>query len=140
MSILTNVSSFFKGLISDLPIIGKDVATVGEAIAPVVNIWNPALGAILLGVSGKVISAVTSAEQASPTPSSGATKMVMANSDIQSAIDMANEILALDGKVVTVDPLLITAAINATVAAFNAMGALKAGYKISAVPPALGAK
>lgn len=80
-----------------------------------------------------VQASVIQTEVASPAGDPAA-KSANVISDIDSYFSVMNAGLALAGKTVTDDPTLRQAAINATVAAFNADAAWKATFKITDLP------
>lgn len=127
--------------LSILKTVGMDALKIEPLVAAGVSFFNPALGNLMNGISGKIQSAVTNAELMITQAKSGGIKSDAVIADFESGLSIAQEILAAEGKAITYDPAALQAAINNQVSAFNAAATLKASFKIvalsaTATPPA----
>ena len=69
-----------------------------------------------------------------PVSGQGQLKSDMVTNDFASGLELTQQILALEGKQLTYDAAQLQIAINSQVAAYNAMAALKASFKVIPIP------
>lgn len=118
--------SFWKTLEHDLVIVGKDALALAPVAGGIIGLVNPAAGALIIGLAGRITASVTSVEQTITDAKAGALKSQTVIADFQNALGLAQEIT---GKTFTYDAAALQAAIDGQVAAFNAMATLKASVK-----------
>lgn len=111
--------------------IGKDLGIVGGVAAPIVSIFNPALGAII----GKISTAVVNAEAQMPADGQGPAKQQAVVDSFDQSLAMAQTILRQNGKLLTYNADLLNAAIAAQTASYNAYAALAKSVSITSVIP-----
>lgn len=124
--------------ISILKKIGSVALGVEHIAAPIVSALYPPAAPWLSkldDLTQHLQASVIATEVNNPADGQGGIKSAAVIADIDSYFGTMNAGLALAGKTVTDDPALRQAAINATVAAFNADAAWKASFKIGDLKP-----
>lgn len=120
--------SFWKSLEHDLAVVGKDALAIAPIAGAALSIVNPAAGALLTGIAGRLTAAITTVEQTVTDAKSGQLKSDTVIADFMNALDLAGSIT---GKKYTVDQAVLKTAIDAQTAAFNAFAAVKESIKSS---------
>lgn len=118
--------------LSILKKIGLGALSVEKAAEPIISVLYPPAAPWLSkldDLTQHLQASVIATEVKTPIGDSAA-KSAQVIADIQTYFDTMNSGLALAGKTVLDDPALRQAAINGTVAAFNADAAWKASFKI----------
>ena len=118
--------SFWPALGNDLKIVGKSVLAIAPLAGEVISIVNPPLGMLIIGIGGRISSAIADAEQTITEAKQGQLKSQAVIADFQTALQIAQQIT---GKNISYDPVALQAAIDAQVAALNAFAALKGSIK-----------
>lgn len=113
-----------------LKTIGKDALQIAPIAGAAVSLVNPVIGNLIMGISGKLQTAIVSAEATVTQANSGGIKADAVVADFESGLSIAQEVLAAEGKAITYDPAALQTAINNYVAAYNATAALKSSFKI----------
>lgn len=119
--------SFWKSLEHDLVVVGKDALAIAPIAGGAIGLVNPAAGALITGIAGRLNASILTVEQTVDEAKNGQLKSDTVVSDFQSGIALAQEIT---GKTITYDQAALKAAIDQQVAAFNALAALKSSIKI----------
>jgi len=119
--------------------------TIGQVATGIEQIAVPIATAVMPQYAPKIAqadslfqglqTAIATVEASNPVDGQGAIKSAAVVSDFQASLSVAQEALALDGKMLTYDSTALQTAINAQVTAYNAMAAVKASFKVIALPP-----
>lgn len=116
---ITEMSSFLDKLKNTLLVIGRDVLAAEPAINAIVTTINPAYGVAMIGIEGVVNVAILTAEKLlSGNTGQGTQKSSYVLSNVAAAAAL---ISSIDGKNYSWDPAKLQVAIDAQVAAHNAM-------------------
>lgn len=118
--------SFWKALGHDLKIVGEDALKIAPVAGAMVGVVNPALGTLITGVAGHLLSTITSVEQTITDEKAGALKSAAVIADFKNALALASEI---SGKTFTYDSAALQTTIDSIVAALNSIGAFKSSLK-----------
>jgi hypothetical protein len=119
----------FLGIVHE---IAHDAGIVGEAAAPILSIYNPGLGAIVKGVSDKIVQV----EAQLPGDNNGDIKQNLVANDFLSGLPIFQQLLASQGKSVQYDLGKLKQAISDQTKAFNSFAEFQKTFKIVDVAPA----
>jgi len=119
----------------------KNVGTVALGIehiaAPIISATVPGAGIILSRVDS-IVSLVQSGIQrqeiTNPATASGPDKALAVANDFEAGLAITNEVMATQGKTMVYDKVALKTAIDAQVAAYNAMAAVKASMRMVDLP------
>lgn len=126
----------FMGIIHGIEEI---LPVAGKIVGGLIGLRSPILGGLITGVSGELQAAIVNAEATVTTAKSGQMKSDLVIADFQSGLALTQEILSYEGKVLVYDGAALQDAINAQVAAYNAVAKLKASFSIQPKPTGQGA-
>jgi len=118
--------SFWKTVGHDLAIVGRDILAAAPVVGAVVGTVNPAAGLLITGLAGRINSAIVSVEQTITDEKAGVLKAQTVIADFKNGLSIAEEIT---GKTFNFDEAALQSAIDAQVAAHNAMGTFKQTIK-----------
>ena len=119
--------------ISILKQIGGIVIGAEHIVAPVAEAILPSLSgpiAALDGIFQRLQASIATAEVNNPASGQGSAKAPAVVADFERGLELTQTVLAIEKKKLVYDGAQLAAAITAQVAAFNAMAALKASFKI----------
>ena len=119
--------------ISILKKIGSVVLGAEHVIAPIAESLLPTLSGPIAAIDDifqRLQATITTVEVSTPTDGQGTVKSAAVVADFESGLSFTQSILALEGKKLIWDDVQLQAAITAQVAAYNAMAALKASFKV----------
>jgi hypothetical protein len=116
----------FLSILRKIDTVIADVEKVAEPIIEIVwPVTRPALA-----LFDRLQSAIATVEGVHTAPGSGAAKSQAVTQDFNSSLTLTQNMLAAQGKQLYYPPALLQAAIDAQVAAYNAMATLQAAMKI----------
>ena len=125
--------------ISILKTIGKTILGVEHLAAPIAEVAFPQFAGAIAEVdslTSRLQSAIVTVEANSPVGTAGTLKSDVVTQDFNAAIGLAQSIAGFAGKQISYDASALQTAINSQVAAYNALAALKASFKVVDVPKA----
>lgn len=125
--------------ISILKTIGSVFLGIEHVAAPIAEALIPAAAPVIAEIDSifsRLQSAITTVEAQSPVGTAGAVKSDVVTQDFNASLGVAQSVLAMAGKQLSYDTAALQTAINAQVAAYNAMAAVKASFKVIDVPKA----
>lgn len=117
--------------------IGKVVAGVDQVAGPILTVAFPAAAgplAALDAIFQRLLAGIVTVEVKAPADGNGPEKNLAVVADFDAGLALTQSVLAMEHKHLTYDPHLLAESIAAQVAAFNAMAALKASFRISDKP------
>lgn len=109
---------------------------VEHVIAPIGEMIPGPIGAgfmILDGIFQRVEQAIKGTEAANPADGQGNAKSALVIGDFNAALEMFQQIAAVDGKKLVYDATALKAGIDAQVLAYNSWAKVKASFKIVAI-------
>lgn len=118
--------------VSILKTIGSAILGVEHIAAPIAEIALPQFAPIIAkvdGIFGRLQNAITTIETQRPTDH-GQVKADAVKADFEAGLAVALDALNLAGKKVAYDDAALQRAIDSQVAAYNAMAAVKASFKV----------
>lgn len=92
------------------------------------------------GLANQIIHATVKIEATVTSPGFGDLKAQMFADDFDASLSVTQEVLAMQGKVMTYDKAQLDKARDSFVAGFNAIAAVKASFQIVELPKSAGAK
>lgn len=113
----------------------KTIVGVEHAITPILSVI-PGVGSIATGIDAiaqRLIGGIATAEANNPADGQGGIKAAAVVSDFQAGLELTQSVLAIEHKKLEYDAAMLQTAINAQVAAFNAMAALKASFRVTSL-------
>ena len=122
--------------ISILKRVGTILIGIEKVAEPIVEtVYPPSVGvfSVLDPIFARLSPAIQAMEVQTPV-GSGAFKADAVVADFEVGLELAQQILSLEGKTVTYDKAQLQAGIAAQVAAYNAFAAVKASFKIELLP------
>lgn len=123
--------------VSILKSIGTVLFGIEHVAAPIAEALLPAAAPVIAEVDSifaRLQTAITTVEAQSPVGTSGTVKSDVVTQDFNASLGVAQSVLAMAGKQLSYDTAALQTAINAQVAAYNAMAAVKASFKVIDVP------
>jgi hypothetical protein len=114
----------FLGIVKE---VAHDAGIVGEGAAPLISLYNPALGAIVKGVSDKIVQV----EAAIPQDGQGDVKQAAVMNDFLSGLPVFNALLAAQGKSVKYDEGKLKQAISDQTKAYNSFADFAKTFQIT---------
>ena len=124
--------------VSILKKIGSIAISVEHVVAPIAETLLPAFGTTIAAIDGifqRLQATIATVEVSNPAAGQGVVKAQAVVADFEAGLSFTQDILALEGKKLVWDDTQLQAAISAQVAAYNAMAALKASFKVVPVAP-----
>lgn len=119
--------------VSILKKVGSVILGIEHIAAPIAEIALPAFAGQIAEVDSlftRLQSSISTVEANSPVGTNGQLKSDAVTADFNSALSLAQSVLGFTGKQITYDAAALQAAINAQVAAYNAMATLKGSFKV----------
>ena len=119
--------------ISILQKVGGILLGVEHVAAPIAEVVFPQFAGAVAEVdslTARLQSAITTVEANAPVGTAGQLKSDAVTNDFNAAIGLVQSIMGFSGKAVSYDAAALQTAINAQVAAYNAMAALKTSIKV----------
>lgn len=116
ISVLSNIGNGLKKFFSKAEPIIKDVETVAEDAAPIINILFPGVGALINGIVGEIGKTEAVAVAVGQQNGTGSQKLALTVAAAQGFFDDYEKAAG-----VTVEPANVTAAVNALVAFLNSL-------------------
>ena len=122
------ISGIWHGILKTEPVVEGAAKVLLPASAPVFELIDP--------IIAKLQNTIITVEANAPEGTSGADKFAAVFADFKSGADLANAVLAGEGKQLVYDPASFTAGTNAFVEAMRQFAVLKASVRIEAIQSA----
>lgn len=120
------ISGIWNGFVKAEPVIEGAAKALITGAAPVFALIDP--------IIGNLTNTIVTVEANAPEGTSGADKFAAVFADFKSGADLANAVLAADGKQLVYDPTSFAAGTNAFVEAMRQFAVLKASVRIESIP------
>ncbi len=122
------LNGIWHGFLSAEPTIETAVKVLLPASAPIFALIDP--------VIAKIQNTIVTVEANSPDGTPGKDKFAAVIGDFRASLDLANSVLAVEGKQLIFDEASFTAATNAQVEAFRQFAVLRASVHVVDIPKA----
>lgn len=120
------ISGIWHGFLKAEPIVEGAAKVLLPASAPIFAMIDP--------IIAKLQNTIITVEANAPEGTTGADKFAAVFADFQASADLANAVLAAEGKRLVYDPASFTAGTNAFVEAMRQFAVLKASVRIESIP------